>query len=56
MDSLTYGQAPKVPEENVDKMVAELNARKAKRSEYSRRRCALASLHISQVVQRCVMK
>jgi cyclophilin family peptidyl-prolyl cis-trans isomerase len=37
-DSLAYGTAPPVPEANVDRMVAELNGRAAKRSEYSRRR------------------
>eukprot|EP00201_Polytomella_parva_P009695 CAMPEP_0175058522 /NCGR_PEP_ID=MMETSP0052_2-20121109/11892_1 /TAXON_ID=51329 ORGANISM="Polytomella parva, Strain SAG 63-3" /NCGR_SAMPLE_ID=MMETSP0052_2 /ASSEMBLY_ACC=CAM_ASM_000194 /LENGTH=527 /DNA_ID=CAMNT_0016323907 /DNA_START=88 /DNA_END=1671 /DNA_ORIENTATION=+ len=37
-DSLQYGVTPKIPEENIDKMVKELNERKQKRSEFSRRR------------------
>ncbi|GLC37960.1 hypothetical protein PLESTB_001498000 [Pleodorina starrii] len=37
-DSLQYGQNPKLPAENVDKMVAELVDRDRKKDEYSRRR------------------
>eukprot|EP00873_Tetraselmis_striata_P023828 jgi/Tetstr1/444092/TSEL_003329.t2 len=37
-DSLQYGQDAQVPEENIDKMVAELNDRREKRAAYSRRR------------------
>ncbi|GIL91074.1 hypothetical protein Vretimale_9509 [Volvox reticuliferus] len=38
-DSLMYGQNPKLPAENVDKMVAELVDRDRKKEEFSRRRC-----------------
>ncbi|EFJ44934.1 hypothetical protein VOLCADRAFT_64247 [Volvox carteri f. nagariensis] len=37
-DSLMYGQNPKLPAENVDKMVAELVDRDRKKDEFSRRR------------------
>ncbi|GIL65939.1 hypothetical protein Vafri_19568 [Volvox africanus] len=37
-DSLMYGQNPKLPTENVDKMVAELVDRDRKKEEFSRRR------------------
>ena len=37
-DSLTYGQSKPIPEDNMDKMVAELKDRQNKRSTYSRRR------------------
>ncbi|BDA48692.1 probable peptidyl-prolyl cis-trans isomerase at N-terminal half [Coccomyxa sp. Obi] len=37
-DSMLYGVAPEVPEDKIDAMVAELDARKTKRAEYSRRR------------------
>ncbi|DBA76983.1 hypothetical protein WJX77_003955 [Trebouxia sp. C0004] len=37
-DSMSYGGAGKVADANIDKMVAELNERKDKRSTYSRRR------------------
>ncbi|CAI5458725.1 unnamed protein product [Closterium sp. Yama58-4] len=36
--SLQYGQAPEIPEENVDRMVAELTDRAKSRKEFSRRR------------------
>ncbi|KAI5066339.1 hypothetical protein GOP47_0018963 [Adiantum capillus-veneris] len=36
--SLQYGKAPDIPEENVDKMVAELEDRDRKRKSFSRRR------------------
>ncbi|KAG6544021.1 hypothetical protein Mapa_014544 [Marchantia paleacea] len=36
--SLQYGKAPEVPEENVDRMVAELTSRSTQRKEFSRRR------------------
>eukprot|EP00891_Asterochloris_glomerata_P007687 jgi/Astpho2/7687/Aster-02569 len=38
VDSLQYGGSGKVPEENIEKMVAELNDRKKKQASYSRRR------------------
>ncbi|GFR39622.1 hypothetical protein Agub_g86 [Astrephomene gubernaculifera] len=37
-DSMMYGQDPKLPAENVDKMVAELVDRDRKKDEFSRRR------------------
>ncbi|MEW5299228.1 MAG: hypothetical protein WDW38_005112 [Sanguina aurantia] len=37
-DSLEYGKAPALPEANVDKMVAELNAKIVQRAEFSRRK------------------
>ncbi|KAG2448566.1 hypothetical protein HYH02_006457 [Chlamydomonas schloesseri] len=37
-DSLKYGQQPKLPAANVDKMVAELQERDRKKDEFSRRR------------------
>jgi pre-mRNA-splicing factor SYF2 len=37
-NSLAYGTAPAVPPENVDRMVADLEARTAKRAAFSRRR------------------
>ena len=37
-DSLQYGVAPKLPERNVELMVAELNQQRAKKQAYSRRR------------------
>ncbi|KAG2444869.1 hypothetical protein HXX76_001607 [Chlamydomonas incerta] len=37
-DSLKYGQQPKLPAYNVDKMVAELQERDRKKDEFSRRR------------------
>ena len=37
MDSLQYGVAPKLPERNVELMVAELNQQRAKKQAYSRR-------------------
>jgi len=36
--SLQYGKAPKLPEENIDKMVQELEDRDQKRKAFSRRR------------------
>lgn len=36
--SLQYGKAPKIPEENIDKMVKELEDRDQKRKAFSRRR------------------
>ncbi|XP_078442083.1 GCIP-interacting family protein [Wolffia australiana] len=36
--SLQYGKDPKIPEENVDRMVRELRDREAKRKSFSRRR------------------
>jgi len=36
--SITHGRVPKTPEENIDKMVNELNERQLKRAEFSRRR------------------
>ena len=38
-DSLQYGVAPKLPQRNVELMVAELNEQRAKKQAYSRR-CA----------------
>jgi len=37
-DSLEYGKPPAVPEENIDKMVAELEAGRQKKGSFSRRR------------------
>ncbi|GMH44063.1 hypothetical protein BSKO_11997 [Bryopsis sp. KO-2023] len=37
-NSLEYGRAPNLPEQNVDRMVNELNERDMKRAEFSRRR------------------
>ncbi|KAL2629154.1 hypothetical protein R1flu_013840 [Riccia fluitans] len=36
--SLKYGKAPEIPDENVDRMVEELNSRSSQRKEFSRRR------------------
>lgn len=36
--SLQYGKAPKIPEENIDRMVKELQEREEKRKQFSRRR------------------
>ncbi|MQM04801.1 hypothetical protein Taro_037605 [Colocasia esculenta] len=36
--SLQYGKAPKIPQENIDRMVKELQDRDAKRKSFSRRR------------------
>ncbi|KAL3687152.1 hypothetical protein R1sor_013461 [Riccia sorocarpa] len=36
--SLQYGKTPDIPEENVDRMVDELNSRSVQRKEFSRRR------------------
>lgn len=36
-DSLQYGVAPKLPQRNVELMVAELNEQRAKKQAYSRR-------------------
>ncbi|KAK1306104.1 hypothetical protein QJS10_CPA10g01295 [Acorus calamus] len=36
--SLQYGKAPKIPDENIDRMVKELEDRDLKRKAFSRRR------------------
>lgn len=38
LNSLEYGKAPQIPEENVDRMVAELNQRQQNKETFSRRR------------------
>lgn len=63
-DPLEYGKATEVGEEGVDRMVAELNERAAKRQEYSRRRAARAdadvdfinsrNAHFNKKLERCV--
>lgn len=51
-DSLLYGQAPKVSEEAVDRMVAELNERQKKRKEFSRRRTHYESRDVDSINDR----
>lgn len=52
MDSLTFGNAPAVPDANVDNMVAELTDRKSKRAEYSRRRAFRDSKDVDYINDR----
>lgn len=51
-DSMVYGQAPKVSEEAVDRMVAELEDRHKKRKEFSRRRTFYESRDVDSINDR----
>mmetsp|Transcript_29203 Transcript_29203/g.64548 ORF Transcript_29203/g.64548 Transcript_29203/m.64548 type:complete len:498 (-) Transcript_29203:188-1681(-) len=51
-DSLQYGQAPQLPESNIDKMVAELTDRDRKKAEFSRRRAFRDSKDVDYINDR----
>ena len=49
---MLYGTAPALPERNIELMVAELNERKRKRDEFSRRRAARSDKDIDFINDR----